>query len=490
MPSPHRGGGTRAEQVKVGFVDRSPEADGGAGPQFLAALAAVSGGAWDADPAPRPGRTATEVLDEVRSGALHLAWLRTDALEAAGFSGLAVLQAPFLVVTPAAQEAVTRDGVAGALLAPMEQSGVIGIALWGGPLRRPIAAHAPLLDLDSWTGRRIRSHSPTQSAAFAAWGSIPVEVAGDLAQLVPVGTVDGAETDLPRQRVAADITIAPYVTADIVLWSRFSVVVANPEWLAGLTEPEHGWLRMAAEQARRASFPSAPSDDAAASALCAVGARFPRAGSAAAERLREAVAPMLERFRDDPRSAAVLAAIEAAPAVAPQPPPGLTVPSWCTGSVSPLREVSAVPGTTPPVPPGTYRLHLTAEDIASAGVGKVQDAQVVTLVISRDGEYTSTSRFDDDGSVMVFEAGDIRGDLRTLYFVNDLAKLQALQAEGIDACVWTDPGLGCITNTAPYSVTWSLGPDGSLRLSDPVGVNPDPVLVLTFVAHPYQRVGR
>jgi hypothetical protein len=54
--------------------------------------------------------------------------------------------------------------------------------------------------------------------------------------------------------------------------------------------------------------------------------------------------------------------------------------------------------------------------------------------------------------------------------------------------VWTDPSLGCITNTTPYSVRWDLGPDGSITFSDPVGVNPDPVLVLTIVEHPYQRV--
>jgi TRAP-type C4-dicarboxylate transport system substrate-binding protein len=486
-PPAERAGGTRVQAIEVGFVDRTPGQDSPAGPEFLAALSAQSDGSWQPETAPRPGADAASVLDEVRSGELQLAWLRTDELEAAGLTQLAPLQAPFLVTTASAQAAVTSPRVAGGFLRSLEPAGVVGVALWGGPLRRPIAAGTPLLDTESWRERKVRSLSATQSAAFRALGAIPVEVAGDLNQLVPVGLVDAAETDLPRQLVAADTTIAPYITADVVLWSRFAVLVANQAWFGGLDDDGRGWVEAAAERARIASIPTDGSEAETVSRLCETGARFPSAGEATMARLRASTAPVLAALRAEPTGRDLLAAVETAVASVAGTD-RLAPPSWCTGSVSPLRQVASVPSTRPPVPPGTYRVHLTAEDISAAGVGKVRDAQVVTLVLEEDGSYTNTSRFDDDGSVMVFEAGYVRGDEDSIYFVNDLGRLRALAADGISACVWTDPSLGCITNTTPYSVRWDLGPDGSITFSDPVGVNPDPVLVLTIVEHPYQRV--
>ncbi len=487
-----RGGGIRTVPVSVGFADRRAENDGPAGPAFLAALVDESDGALGVEPAPRPGADAGAVLDEVRRGDLDLAWIRSDALEAAGIGRMAALSAPFVVTTPQARGAVTDPGVAAGFLSSLQPAGVTGLALWGGPLRRPIAADRPLLGPATWTGRRVRSGSPTQSATFAAFGATPVEVAGDLNQLVPIDAVEAAETDVGRQLVAADYTIAPYITADVVLWSRFLVLVANQEWFAGLGDQAQGWIRAAAEAARQeSSDPGAgiAGEAAVVPALCEAGARFPAAGPSGRDDLATAAGPVLAALRADPQDGPLLAAVEAALAGLDGTPDPLAAPAWCAGPVSPLQPATQPPRTRSPVPPGTYRTHLSAEDIADAGVGKVQDAQVVTLVIGADGGYTNTSRFDDDGEVMVFEAGEVWGDDEVLHFVNDLDELKALAGRGVRACVWTDPSLGCITNTNPYSVRWRLLPDRSIELSDPRGINPDPVMVLTFVANPYRRVG-
>ena len=48
---------------------------------------------------------------------------------------------------------------------------------------------------------------------------------------------------------------------------------------------------------------------------------------------------------------------------------------------------------------------------------------MLTLVIGEDGRYTNASVFDDDGSAMVFEAGEVFGSADTVYFVNDLEAL-------------------------------------------------------------------
>ncbi|MFZ2504359.1 MAG: hypothetical protein WAW88_16985, partial [Nocardioides sp.] len=140
------------------------------------------------------------------------------------------------------------------------------------------------------------------------------------------------------------------------------------------------------------------------------------------------------------------------------------------------------------IPPGTYRMELTAQDIADAGSGKTREAQVVTLTIGEDGSYTSSSLFTEDGFSMIFEAGEVFGDGQEAYFVNDLNRLKALDESGESACVWTDASLSCSTNTEPYSVRWAAGPNGSLSFSEVRGVNPDPVIVLALVAKPYQRV--
>jgi TRAP-type C4-dicarboxylate transport system substrate-binding protein len=474
-----KGGLPRHGAVELGFTDRASVPDGysDGGVAFVDGLREESGGLLTATATSMHDLGPEGLLQQVRAGRVQGAWVPAAELEAAGLGHFAALSAPFVVTTYDAQAAVTAPEVAEPFLESLDGTGLTGLALLAGPLRRPAGMDAPMLGPATWRGATVWARGPTQAATFAALGAEPVSAPGD-ARVTDLGTV------LLEDEAAA----APYLTTNVVLWPRTWVLVVNTDWRDSLTEQEREWLDTAAEAARLASVTDLPDESAMATRLCELGARFATATPRDVVGLHRAVAPVVRAIAADPDEGPLLSRVTSVVGQIPDTTDVTGAPGYCHGRASPLEQVGGYPTTPAGIPPGTYRAHLSAADIAAAGALKTRDAQVVTLVIGEDGTYRNTSRFDNDGEEMIFEAGRVWGEGRTAYFVNSLDRLRDLQARGEPACVWDQPALGCITNTEPYSVTWALEPDGSLQFSDPRGMNPDPVSILSLVANPFHPV--
>jgi len=475
-----KGGGPRHGSAVFGFYDIEPDPDGytPGGPAFLDALRDLSGGRLALVARNSREGGPAGLIDRVRSGAIQGAWVQASDLEAAGIGRMAALSAPFEVTTYAEAAALTQPDIAAQFLSGFDEDGLTALALWPGSLRRPAGQAGSLLGPDSWAGVRVWAASPTQRATLAALGATPTSDPRDV-----------QVSDLPEM-VREDLAAAlPHLTSNVVFWPRWWVLVANSEWVDSLSEAERAWVDEAAESARRTAVGTQPPETELAAHLCEAGVRFQTASPAQLTALHRAVEPVIRQLEAVPENAGLLDVVRRTrAAVAAGEISDLEVSPYCKGEVTPLEEIGSYPRTRSAIPPGVYRAHLSEEDIASAGSMKTRDAQVVTLTISADGSYENASRFDNDGTSMIFEAGEVFGDDHVAYFVNSLSRLTELQTRGESACVWTQASLGCITNTEPYSVTWTEGADGSLHFSDPRGMNPDPVTVLGLTAIPFRRV--
>ena len=484
-----QGGIPRATTATFGYTDQAANADGQSygGVAFVQALGETSEGQV-AVTAKRVEGAAEELIELVRTGSIEGAWLPARDLERAGVGHLAALSAPFVVTSMGAQAAVI-ERASDDVLGTLSGTGLTGLALFPGALRRPIASERPLAGDETWRGVRVRALSPVQADAFRAFGATPVTRAAALVDGVPQGLFEAAETDVPSQARELEVAAAPYLTPDVVLWSKMWLLVAGTRWWESLSAGDRAAITRAAESATTKAIEADHDEQRLVSTICEAGGRMRPAGQVAVAELRQRAEAVLERLAADPAEGPVLSAVRGA-VVDADPATALEIPGYCTAGVSPVQPIGEVPRSRPAVPPGTYRMHLTAQDITKQlGPAKARDAQVLTIVVTKDGRYTNASVFDNDGSEMVFEAGEIFGDADTVYFVNDLEALREVRDSGRAACVWTEPDLGCITNTEPYAVSWRVTDAGDLIFSDPRGLNPDPLIPLTMTAHPYQRIG-
>ena len=97
------------------------------------------------------------------------------------------------------EKALVSGPVAGKLLGRLDGTGVVGLGLTVGPLRRPFAAKAPLLGPDDWKGIKFRVfNSPVQGDAVRALGATPADLSFSFIDQLKAGTLRGAEFDISQ----------------------------------------------------------------------------------------------------------------------------------------------------------------------------------------------------------------------------------------------------------------------------------------------------
>jgi TRAP-type C4-dicarboxylate transport system substrate-binding protein len=448
------------------------------GPQaFVDRLAAVSGGRFQIEVTTGYGDggpdAESSLVEAIASGALDGGWPSTRAFADAGIPGLEAIEAPMTITSYAAQRALVSGPVADTVVQQLDGSGVVGLGLAVGPLRRPFAAESPLLGPDDWQGARFRVYnSPVQADVVTAFGGEPVNLGFEWIDEIAAGTLRGAEFDIAQYASNGLTTEAGNITANVVLWPKVFVLGVSQERFDSLTDEQREWLRDAAGQATQASVDGAYDENALAAELCDRGARFAMASTEQIEALRAAVAPVIEGLAADAESAPLLAEIQALAAQHPDTDVP-TVPASCRATeVAEVAGLGPIPNEVSSIPGGTYRVEISLADVEAAGESNGPGWTGTWTLEIEDGTYALYCQpLDQPGrdcgnaiSDGPFEAGLLRGTGSTVYFVWDGELMSELT--GCQLPVSAEPGYCGGGQT--FQATWVLDGD-VLSFSDPVG---------------------
>jgi len=456
------------------------------GPEtFVHELEELSGGRIEVEVSTSYGMGAADaesrLVEAIAVGDVDGGWPATRAFADAGVDGLQAVEAPLTLVNPEAVAEVVQGEAAGVALDSLDGSGVVGVGLAAGGLRRPFATRA-LSDVESWEGARLRVfNSPVQTDAVAALGGEPLVVGPGWADEVATGRLDGAEFSLEGYVVNGYGADVSDVALNVVLWPKVFVLAMSEERFDSLDSEQQAWVAEAASRATSASV-GIEDDDVYVDRLCEVGLRFHLATAAELDGLRSQVEPVLQGLREDAETAPLMEVVDAAAGRHPVPdtpavPDDCSSP-WPDDPVEVPTEVSAVPD-------GVYRAEIPVQAVADARVNNEGGFSGTWTLEVRDGVYDITCRpldmpgKDCGGMVTdaVLEAGRLTGGGDVAYFVADPELLAAMT--GCTDAPDPDDGEPCMTLDT-YRARWRVE-GGELVFSDNRGPASDYLVLRPWV---------
>jgi TRAP-type C4-dicarboxylate transport system substrate-binding protein len=283
----------------------------------------------------------------------------TRVWDTLGVKTFRALHAPMLVDSYPLEAAVLRSDLPAKMLAGVDGRGIVGLAILGDNLRHPAGVKHPLREPSDFKGIRFRSlTSATQAAAVRALGARPSgEGWADLAPAFSSGGVNALEIDLSTYEVLAYASVAPFLTVNVALWPRTTVLIANEAALGKLSDEQSRWIREAADDAAAYSLTTFGEDQRVVTFQCRNGMKAVVASTAQLARLRKAFAPVYSSLRRDASTAAMIDAITALKQnVKPTP---LAIPKGCLASNAGPATAARGAG----FPEGVYRFKRTRADI-------------------------------------------------------------------------------------------------------------------------------
>lgn len=247
----------------------------------------------------------------VLAGDVDIAWVTVRSLSAIGAEDIDVLEAPMLIRTHQQQRAVAL-GVPGELItSSLRNLGVEGLAILPGPQLYPLASGAPLLDIADWAGKTVQvgASSPAEAAGVEAFGaSASTDGDGGAADVV-AGSVQVAGAD-PSQLVAAGVTEeGPFMTSNVSLWPRMSMILINRDVLDRLSSRQNGFLDGSVVRAQDVAM-ATPDTETIVGEACAAGALFGAATADQLTALTEQAEASYDAYKGDAGSERLLEAIQ------------------------------------------------------------------------------------------------------------------------------------------------------------------------------------
>ena len=246
--------------LRLATIDRVNNNGQSYGPEaFVENLEKVSDGRIKVEMTIEYGDAAPEaesnLVKAIASGEVDGGWPSTRAFANAGITGLEAVEAPMTLTSYAAEKTLVSGPVADKLLAQLDGTGVVGLDLAVGPLRRPFAAKAPLLGPEDWAGATFRVYnSPVQTDAVRLLGATPVNLGfKGWTDEIRAGRLRGLEFDIAQYAESGNTTEAGNVTANVVLWPKVFVLAISQERFDALTDQQKDWVREAADQAMQVS---------------------------------------------------------------------------------------------------------------------------------------------------------------------------------------------------------------------------------------------
>ncbi len=248
------------------------------------------------------------LISDVRSGRVDLGWVGTRAWTATGVHSFDALNAPFLVESYSAQDAVLRGADGKRLLAGVVGAGFEPVALFPGPLRY-LLSRRPVRRAADFRGLKIgMTASRVGERSLRELGAVPVA----LVRGASMSGLDGVEANL-GELAAHYVDQAPYLTWDAPFGPAVKVVFANRRMWFGLSQGDRVILRRAADRAFAKTLSAARDDDRAAAAqLCDSSVRLVTVGTQGRDALRLAVRLVYDEIRRRADARAGLQAVERA----------------------------------------------------------------------------------------------------------------------------------------------------------------------------------
>ena len=422
---------------------------------FAEALKNVSGGRMRVEVTENYGEgdpgAESRLVGAIADGELDGGWPATRAFSGAGIRSLEAVEAPLqLASEDAVQELLTGDGGKAALKS-LDDTGVTGLALLYGGLRRPFA-NRMLLSPADWAGARMRVFgSPVQEATVTALGGKPVQAGTTWIDMVQQGELDGAEFAIDGYTHNGYGREAGNVPLNVVLWPKVFVLSLSTRLYDSLSDQQRDWVDEATDRTVEEARYAAPAESDLLGELCSRGVRFATAAGWQLEQLRKKVEPVLEHLRTDSETAPLMEAVEAVAADAPLPDVP-EKPADCAAS-----KATAPPAADADLPDGVWRVEISEKDVSDAGLDNDPGWSGVWTLTVEDATFVLScapleAPAKDCGNAGVgeanFEAGHLRGKGSTVFFVNDRRLL-----EDADAC---HPECNLIE---PYTAQWNIDGD-------------------------------
>lgn len=427
----------------------------------------------------------TRLVEAIASGELDGGWPATRAFARAGIHGLEAVEAPMTLTSHRALAELVTGPASSTALESLSGSGVHGLALAEGSLRRPFAVR-PLLGPSDWKGVSFRTfNSPVQEKTIRALAGTPAVIGISWVDQVKAGALDGAEFDIAQYAASGYSTEAGQVTTNVVLWPKVFVLSLNQKLYDSLTAQQRGWVNEAARRARDASVAGSYDETRSIGDLCQRGVTFLQASAAQVASLRSSVEPVVAALESDSRTAPLMRQIAGISTRYPDPDVP-KVPKGCASGHG--NPVDRIPRQTAAIPGGVYRVSIPGSVVAAGGAPYGPGFSGIWTLKIHNGDYVMTCKpLDEPGhdcgnevTDNALDAGYLRGDGSSAFFVSDsplLSKLTGclLPASTIDSS-------HCYP-LPPVEVTWRLdGRTLTFSTARPAGVAYDLTLL------PWRRI--
>jgi TRAP-type C4-dicarboxylate transport system substrate-binding protein len=381
-------------------------------PEYAAAVARLSGGSMririvTAGNQPDYERSTVRY---VRSGRAQLGGVGARVWDTMGVTSLRALVAPFLVDSLAVEAQALRSPFVERMLKGVDKTGVVGLAVLPGPLRRPLGLSRPLVGPVDYRGATIAiRYGDVARKTLAALGATST---GYEVGVLPAAA-DGAELDVNTIGLNTYDSHAKSLTSNVVLWARPETIFANRLAFDRLTPSQQQILRRAGREALAPEIARVKKDEHdALSAICGRGT-LPLQSAAPADltALRRAVDPVYAELNKDPLTKAVIR--EITKLRAGRPPDGVTCPNASrTAAASQLQ--------------GQWQVTVTRRDLRAAGTPAFEAERqrgAATLVLRR-GRWTAREHhsgftwqgpYDVRGNILYLTTADCRATTDVCY---------------------------------------------------------------------------
>ncbi len=393
----------------------------------------------------------SNAAEVVSRGDADLGILASREWDALGVTSLGALEAPFLVDDDALAVAISTTDIATRAMAGLDAVGVTGLAMWpedlrhlfafdasGKVFRTPEDVHgARILGIAGTPGQDL---IPTLGGALYQEGIETGDLTGDRDTDASTGRLHGMVTGL----WGAGLPPTPATVAgDVVVFSKYQMLVANSAAMNRLTDGQRATLAQVTEQVLAGALDRHFSERDLAAELCAKGATVIEAGPEALAAFRQAAQPLTDALASDPVTGplmADIAALDASIADAPSaeactPPPASPAPP-----ASAPADEGFIGAQVPPN--GTWRTQSTTDELVAAG-GDRNFAGMNSGVWDwtfTDGEWLATHRnercsgtYAVDGDAVRFVTASTRATCGMDYVIRwrldgDVLDLQLVEA--------------------------------------------------------------